>query len=73
MIVSYSFLEVRYKLTFLVDLPGNFTVWLASPAARFLKGKFVAANWDVDELKEKAEEIESTTLLAMGLNGLASW
>ena len=31
-------------------LPGNFAVWLASPEAKFLSGRFVWAEWDVDEL-----------------------
>lgn len=31
-------------------LPGDFAVWLASPEAEFLAGKFVWAQWDVDEL-----------------------
>jgi NAD(P)-dependent dehydrogenase (short-subunit alcohol dehydrogenase family) len=33
-----------------IRLPGGFAVWLASPEAEFLKGKFVMSNWDVDEL-----------------------
>jgi hypothetical protein len=33
-----------------VRLPGDFAVWLASPEASFLAGKFVWAQWDVDEL-----------------------
>ncbi|CAM1502657.1 Fc.00g074330.m01.CDS01 [Cosmosporella sp. VM-42] len=52
-----------------VSLPAGFSVWLASPEARFLKGKFLWANWDVDELKTRAEEIESTTQLSIGLVG----
>ncbi|RGP71711.1 short-chain dehydrogenase [Fusarium longipes] len=32
------------------SLPADFTVWLASPEAAFLKGEIVWANWDVDEL-----------------------
>lgn len=52
-----------------VSLPGNFIVWLASPEARFLKGKYLWANWDVDELKARAKEIESTPLLSIGLAG----
>jgi hypothetical protein len=31
-------------------LPGDFAVWLASPEAEFLNGRFVWAQWDVDEL-----------------------
>lgn len=53
----------------LVSLPGGFSVWLASPEARFLNGKFVWANWDVDELKARAKEIESGSLLSIGLVG----
>jgi hypothetical protein len=52
-----------------VSLPANFNVWLASPESRFLKGKFLWSNWDVDELKARAEEIESTTQLSIGLGG----
>ncbi|KAK4506278.1 hypothetical protein PRZ48_000008 [Zasmidium cellare] len=33
-----------------VSLPGDFAVWLASPEAGFLAGRFVWAQWDVDEL-----------------------
>ena len=43
----------------IVSLPAAFHVWLASPEARFLKGKFLWANWDVDELKAHAKEIEA--------------
>ncbi|KAH8624580.1 NAD(P)-binding protein [Alternaria alternata] len=41
------------------SLPGGFAVWLSSPAAAFLKGRFVFSNWDVEELiafKGKYEE-----------------
>ncbi|RFU80063.1 short-chain dehydrogenase [Trichoderma arundinaceum] len=53
-----------------VALPGCFHVWLASPEAEFLKGRFVWANWDVDELKAHAKEIEESMLLKVGLNGV---
>jgi hypothetical protein len=52
-----------------VSLPANFCVWLASPEAQFLKGKFLWANWDVDELKVKAKEIEASGHLSIGLGG----
>ena len=42
-----------------VDLPASFAVWLCSPAADFLRGKFLWSNWDVDELKAKKDVIES--------------
>lgn len=52
-----------------VSLPASFNVWLAAPEARFLKGKFLWANWDIDELKARAEELESSTQLSIGLVG----
>ncbi|KAF2720484.1 oxidoreductase [Polychaeton citri CBS 116435] len=52
-----------------VSLPASFNVWLASPEARFLKGKFLWANWDVDELKAQAKEIETSTQFSIGLVG----
>jgi NAD(P)-dependent dehydrogenase (short-subunit alcohol dehydrogenase family) len=51
------------------NLPASFMVWLASPEARFLKGKYLWANWDVDELIERKEEIERTAFLSLGLQG----
>ncbi|RYO86456.1 hypothetical protein DL763_006704 [Monosporascus cannonballus] len=40
-----------------VALPGDFVVWAVSPEARFLNGRFVWANWDVDELRDDKEAI----------------
>lgn len=52
-----------------VSLPGSFAVWLASGEADFLAGRFVYANWDVDELKARAEEIVNCDLLKIGMIG----
>ncbi|KAH7323644.1 oxidoreductase [Rhexocercosporidium sp. MPI-PUGE-AT-0058] len=52
-----------------VSLPASFNVWLASPEARFLKGKFLWSNWDVDELKARAKEIEAGEQFNIGLVG----
>ncbi|KAF2704665.1 putative oxidoreductase [Pleomassaria siparia CBS 279.74] len=52
-----------------VSLPASFSVWLASPEARFLKGRFLWANWDVDELKARAEEIQGGTEFKVDLVG----
>ncbi|KAL4785909.1 hypothetical protein BJX76DRAFT_366535 [Aspergillus varians] len=52
-----------------VSLPASFNVWLASPEARFLKGKFLYVNWDVDELKARAGELEGSKELSLGLVG----
>lgn len=53
-----------------VELPGCFQVWLASPEAEFLKGKFVWVNWDVEELKARADEIKDSLLLRVSLHGV---
>jgi len=55
------------------ELAGDFVVWAASEEARFLKGKFVWVNWDVEELKERKEEIESSNLLKLNLEGFSSF
>lgn len=46
-------------LTFIltVNLPTSFMVWAASEEAKFLNGKLVWANWDVDELKAAAATV----------------
>jgi NAD(P)-dependent dehydrogenase (short-subunit alcohol dehydrogenase family) len=51
------------------SLPASFYVWLASPEATFLKGKYLWAGWDVEELKARRSEIEGTEFLSMGLQG----
>lgn len=53
-----------------VQLPAHFLVWLASEEAKFLKGKFVWANWDAQELMARAEEIQGSRLLTVTLNGV---
>ncbi|KAI1312485.1 hypothetical protein F5Y03DRAFT_381734 [Xylaria venustula] len=52
-----------------INLPAHFLVWAASEEARFLKNKYVAANWDVDELKAREQEIAGSPELTVGLNG----
>lgn len=41
-----------------VELSGDFVNWLVSDEARFLRGRFVAANWDAEELLQMREKIE---------------
>ncbi|KAM5349763.1 hypothetical protein ACJ41O_006268 [Fusarium nematophilum] len=55
-----------------VSLPSDFLVWAASREASFLHGKFVFANWDVEELKARSAKIEEGTDLSMVLSGLQS-
>jgi hypothetical protein len=46
-------------------------VWLASPEADFLKGKFVWSNWDAEELVARKEEILADKfLLTWMVNGV---
>ncbi|OTB06654.1 hypothetical protein M426DRAFT_105504 [Hypoxylon sp. CI-4A] len=52
-----------------VELSAHFIVWAASKEAEFLKNKFVFANWDVDELKARKDEISQSPELLLGLNG----
>ena len=42
---------------------------MASGEADFLAGRFVYANWDVEELKARAEEIVDSDLLKIGMIG----
>jgi hypothetical protein len=53
----------------IVELSANFAVWVASAEAEFLKNKIVWANWDVDELKAKSEELVASKQLTLGLVG----
>ncbi|KAJ0296652.1 hypothetical protein Brms1b_013691 [Colletotrichum noveboracense] len=48
----------------------NFLVWAASQEAAFLNGKFVFANWDVEELKASVGKIEGGADLSLMLRGL---
>ncbi|KAL2828794.1 putative oxidoreductase [Aspergillus pseudoustus] len=52
-----------------VSLPAGFTLWLTSPQAKFLDGKFLWANWDVDELEAMKEEIKKKGLFDLQLVG----
>jgi hypothetical protein len=52
-----------------VSLPASFNLWLASPEAKFLNRKFLWCNWDVEELKARAKELEEGPELSVGLVG----
>jgi hypothetical protein len=52
------------------ELVGAVAVWLAGwndPSRHFLSGRYVSANWDVEELLER-KEIAEGNLLTMKLN-----
>lgn len=51
-----------------VELPADFAVWLAGPQSDFLQGKYLWAEWDVDELIALKESLEKDpNLLKIGL------
>ncbi|TAQ88310.1 hypothetical protein B7494_g3363 [Chlorociboria aeruginascens] len=53
-----------------VTLAGDFINWAVSSEARFLNGRFVWANWDVEELKAMAPELAKNPYkFTIGLNG----
>ena len=54
-----------------VELPAHFMVWLSHDVAktRFLSGRFVWVNWDVEELLQRKEEIGKSDVFTMGLMG----
>ena len=51
------------------ELVGGTIVWLASEKAKFLSGRTVCANWSVDDLVERKDEILAENLLVMDLKG----
>lgn len=65
-----------YFMRFALDTPelvGGVGVWLAGwtgPERGFLSGRFVAANWDVEDLVARREEILERNLLKVGLNAV---
>ncbi|KAK5691543.1 hypothetical protein LTR97_011536 [Elasticomyces elasticus] len=52
-----------------VNLPAAFVVWASSAEAKFLNGKFIWANWDVDELKAMAAKLPESNDFTLGLLG----
>src|SRR5271169_2515792 len=51
------------------ELAGGVALWLTTTEAEFLNGKYMSANWDVDEVVAKKEEILDEKLLTLGLSG----
>jgi len=50
-------------------LAGQFFAWAATDEAEFLTGRFVWAEWDIDELKAKKDEILDKDLLLITIDG----
>ncbi|KAJ9145049.1 Short chain dehydrogenase [Pleurostoma richardsiae] len=55
-----------------VELPAHYIVWVSSPEAEFLKGKFSSCNWDVDELKANATRVAEGALFTTAIDGASS-
>ena len=51
------------------ELVGGVAVWLATEEAKFMSGRFISANWMVDELVQRKEEIVKEGKLLFGLVG----
>ena len=53
-----------------LSLPSDLCVWLASPESEFLRGRYLCAAYDVDELLARKAEIEADpSLLRIQLGG----
>lgn len=50
-------------------LVGSVGIWLTSDKAKFMNGRYMSINWDVEELVARQEEIVSGNLLALTLSG----
>lgn len=55
--------ETHAYLTDSPDLAAGFVVWLASGRADWAKGRYLSANWDVEELTSRKDEIIKDDLL----------
>lgn len=51
------------------ELAGQFFAWLATDQADFLSGRFVWAEWDIEELKARRKDIEDGDLLLTTIDG----
>lgn len=47
------------------ELVGGTSVWLATDSARFLSGRFISANWCMDELLVRKDELVAGNDLKM--------
>lgn len=51
------------------ELVGGTCVWLATDNARFLSGRFVSANWSVDDLLQQKDVIRAGSDLTVTYAG----
>ncbi|KAF2635851.1 short-chain dehydrogenase/reductase-like protein [Massarina eburnea CBS 473.64] len=71
-LVSTDMLREPFRSLFNQDSPelvGGTAVWLCQEKAKFLSGRFIAANWSVEDLLERKDEIVKDDLLKLTLKG----
>lgn len=51
------------------ELVGGVAVWLSTEKARFMNGRHMNINWNVDDLYDRREEIQSGKLLQIDVQG----
>lgn len=64
--------ELHHVLIDKPALAAGYTVWLTTPAADFLKGRYSSCVWDVNQLVAKKAEILKGSLLISGVTGLTA-
>lgn len=52
-----------------VELAGQFFAWAATDEAEFLNGRFLWAEWDIEELKGRKKDILDEDLLLLTIDG----
>jgi len=50
------------------DMTGAVSLWLSTPRADFLRGRFVSVNWRMDELEAMKDDILKHNLLKSAFN-----
>ncbi|KNG46963.1 short-chain dehydrogenase reductase, partial [Stemphylium lycopersici] len=71
-LVATDMLREPFRSLFNQDSPelvGGTAVWLCQEKAKFMSGRFIAANWDVEDLLSRKEEIVEKDLLKLTLKG----
>ena len=59
--------HTHYLLVDPPELAAGVCLWLATPQADFLRGRFVRANWDLTELEQRSAEIVAQDLFKLRL------
>lgn len=49
-------------------LSGGVILWLTTPSADFLRGRWISVNWNVTELEQRKDSIVSQNLLKTAFN-----